>query len=82
MLRRGDEQFKALVDRVTANHYRSTAGRELYERWFTQAIPPLGVNLNIPMSNSLAQAFQNPSNNPDASHYVMSEEPVASSIAR
>jgi glutamate/aspartate transport system substrate-binding protein len=82
MLRRGDEQFKAFVDRVTANLYRSAAGKELYERWFTQPIPPLGLNLNLPMSASLARAFQNPSDTPDPSHYVVSNEPLASVIAR
>jgi glutamate/aspartate transport system substrate-binding protein len=32
----------------------------LYNKWFMSAIPPKGVNLQIPMSNLLKGLIQNP----------------------
>ena len=69
MLRKDDPQFKALVDATTAALFRSPEGTALYNRWFTQPIPPRNLNLNLPMAPGLARAFQNPSDNPDPAHY-------------
>ncbi len=69
MLRRDDAPFKALVDRTTAELYRSPEGLALYNRWFTQPIPPRNLNLNLPMAPVLSRAFQAPSDNPDPTHY-------------
>jgi glutamate/aspartate transport system substrate-binding protein len=82
MLRRGDAKFKVLADRVTANLIQSAASRELYERWFTRPIPPLGQNLNLPMSPASARAFENPSDNPDASHYLINQQSAGPATAR
>ena len=70
MLRRDDAPFKALVDRATADLYRSPAGPALYAKWFTSPIPPRNLNLNLPMAPVLARSFQNPSDNPDPAHYA------------
>ena len=69
MLRKDDPQFKALVDATTAALFRSPEGTALYNRWFTQPIPPRNLNLNLPMAPGLARAFQNPSDSPDPAHY-------------
>ena len=69
MMRRDDAPFKAVVDRTTAALYGSPEGVALYNRWFTQPIPPRGLNLHLPMSPVLAQAFKTPSDNPDPAHY-------------
>lgn len=69
MLRRDDAPFKALVDGATAALYRSPAGRALYNKWFTQPIPPRGLVLNIPMSPGLQRAFANPTDTPDPAAY-------------
>ena len=69
MLRKDDPQFKQLVDGTTAALFRSPEGKALYDRWFTQPIPPRGLNLNLPMSPELARAFQAPSDSPDPAHY-------------
>lgn len=69
MLRKDDAPFKALVDSTTAALFRSPEGTALYNRWFTQPIPPRNLNLNLPMSPALARAFQNPSDSPDPAHY-------------
>ncbi len=69
MLRKDDPAFKQLVDATTAALFRSPEGVATYNRWFTQAIPPRGLNLNLPMAPVLQRAFQNPSDNPDPAHY-------------
>ena len=69
MLRKDDPQFKTLVDAATAALFRSPEGTALYNRWFTQPIPPRNLNLNLPMAPGLARAFQNPSDSPDPAHY-------------
>ncbi len=69
MLRKDDAPFKTLVDSTTAALFRSPEGTALYNRWFTQPIPPRNLNLNLPMPPVLAHAFQNPSDSPDPAHY-------------
>ena len=69
MLRKDDPAFKQLVDATTADLFRSPEGTALYNRWFTQPIPPRNLNLNLPMAPVLQRAFQNPSDNPDPAHY-------------
>ena len=69
MLRRDDAPFKAVVDKATAELYRSPAGKQLYERWFQQPIPPNSLNLNVPMAPGLQRAFANPSDNADPASY-------------
>jgi glutamate/aspartate transport system substrate-binding protein len=69
MLRRDDPQFKAVVDRATAEFYRSPEGPALYRRWFQAPIPPHGINLNLPMPPALQHAFQHPSDAPDPASY-------------
>jgi hypothetical protein len=35
-------------------------GTALYAKWFTEPIPPKGINLNIPMSAAIKKAFEKP----------------------
>jgi len=65
MLRKDDAAFKTIVDTATATHYESPEGAALYAKWFTQPIPPKGVNLNIPMSLAIKRAFEKPTDSPD-----------------
>ena len=69
ILRKDDVAFKAIADATTAALYRSPEGAALYAKWFTQAIPPKGVNLNIAMSPALKRAFENPTDSPDPANY-------------
>ena len=69
MLRKDDAPFKTLVDRATAELYASPEGITLYNRWFTQPIPPRNLNLNLPMAPVLSRAFKSPSDNADPAHY-------------
>ena len=69
ILRKDDVAFKALADATTSALYRSPEGAALYSRWFTQAIPPKDINLNIAMSAALKRAFENPTDSPDPAAY-------------
>ena len=60
MLRRDDEPFKAIVDDTIRSMIASGELEKLYARWFTQAIPPRGINLNFPISKELREAFERP----------------------
>jgi glutamate/aspartate transport system substrate-binding protein len=69
MLRKDDVAFKRVADAATAALYKSPEGAALYAKWFTQAIPPKGVNLNLPMSPAIKRAFENPTDSPDPASY-------------
>ncbi len=69
MLRKDDPAFKRVVDRATAEFYKSPEGRKTYEKWFMQPIPPKGLNLNVPMSEHLKKAFDTPTDSPDPAAY-------------
>jgi len=69
MLPLDDRDFKAVVDKATATLYKSPEMAALYTKWFLSPIPPKGLNLNVPLSPSLAKAFANPSDSPDPSSY-------------
>jgi glutamate/aspartate transport system substrate-binding protein len=60
MMRKDDPQFKKLVDDTLAALMKSGEAEKLYNKWFMSPIPPKGVNLNLPMSPKLREAFQNP----------------------
>lgn len=60
MLRRGDDEFKKLVDATLKQVFTSPEIETLYAKWFTSPIPPEGMNLNLPMSPDLKQAFADP----------------------
>ena len=69
MLRKDDAPFKQLVDQATATLYESPEIVTIYDKWFTQPVPPRGLDFNLPMSPALKQAFQHPSDSPDPAHY-------------
>ncbi len=69
MLRKDDADFKKLVDGATAALYKSPDGTKIYNKWFTQPIPPKGLNLNVPMSAQMKKQFANPSASPDPAVY-------------
>jgi glutamate/aspartate transport system substrate-binding protein len=69
MLRKDDVALKAIADAATARLYQSPELAALYDKWFTQPIPPKGVNLNIPMSPAMKRAFEKPTDSPDPTTY-------------
>ena len=44
MLRKDDPAFKKVVDAATAALYTGGEGQKIYDKWFTQKIPPKGLN--------------------------------------
>lgn len=69
MIRREDPEFKALVDETLAGLYKSGEITKIYDKWFTQPIPPRGINMNFPMSAQLKKVIQAPSDSPDPAVY-------------
>jgi glutamate/aspartate transport system substrate-binding protein len=69
MLRRGDDAFKALVDETLQGLYKSGEINTLYAKWFTQPIPPRGINMNFPMSSQLAKVISHPTDDPNPDLY-------------
>jgi glutamate/aspartate transport system substrate-binding protein len=70
MLRKADLPFKKVVDAATAVVYTSGEGQKLYDKWFTQKIPPKGLNLNTPIGPELKHEFAKPSDSPDPASYT------------
>src|SRR5215470_17835743 len=60
MMRKGDDQFKKLVDETIANTETSGAAEKLYQKWFLSPIPPKGLNLDLPLSEDMKALFKNP----------------------
>jgi glutamate/aspartate transport system substrate-binding protein len=60
MIRRGDEAFKTVVNDTLHQLFTGGEIEPLYAKWFTSPIPPDGMNLNLPMSPVLKQAFAHP----------------------
>jgi glutamate/aspartate transport system substrate-binding protein len=69
MLRKDDAPFKKVVDAATAALYTSGEGEKIYDKWFTQKIPPKGLNLNTPISAELKHEFAKPTDSPNPDDY-------------
>jgi ABC-type amino acid transport substrate-binding protein len=60
MFRRDDPTFKALVDDTVSKMQTSGEMEKLYAKWFTQPIPPNGMNLQYPLSAQMKELFAHP----------------------
>ena len=60
MFRKGDEPFRMLVNSVIARGQTAGDAERLYNQWFTQPIPPHGINLNFPLSEQNRTLFAHP----------------------
>ncbi|MBR1121285.1 amino acid ABC transporter substrate-binding protein [Bradyrhizobium lablabi] len=69
MLRKDDAPFKKVVDAATAAVYTGGEGAKIYDKWFTQKIPPKGLNLATPISAELKNQYAKPSDSPDPDAY-------------
>ena len=68
MLRRGDPEFKKLVDDTVKSLMKKGEINKLYARWFMSPIPPKQVNLNFPISELLKFLIESPSDAPAESY--------------
>lgn len=64
MLRKGDPEFKKLVDDTITRLMKSGEFARLYSKWFQSPIPPKGINLNMPMSEQLKANLKERSDKP------------------
>jgi glutamate/aspartate transport system substrate-binding protein len=71
MLRKDDPAFKKVVDAAMVAIYKSGEIGKLYAKWFQAAIPPKGVNLNLPMSEAFSRVVANPTDSPDPAVYTV-----------
>lgn len=60
MVRKGDTEFKKLVDDTLSATYASGEINDIYNKWFMTPIPPKNVNMNFPMSDNLKALLANP----------------------
>ena len=63
-MRKGDVEFKAVVDRAIQQMMRDGDMRKLYARWFQAPIPPREVNLQVPLDPGLSALFAYPNDLP------------------
>ncbi|HEX3445198.1 MAG TPA: transporter substrate-binding domain-containing protein, partial [Chthoniobacterales bacterium] len=60
MMKKGDADFKKLVDEAIAQAETSGEAAKLYQKWFQSPIPPKGLNLDLPMSDDMKELFKHP----------------------
>ncbi|UNU72647.1 glutamate/aspartate ABC transporter substrate-binding protein [Moraxella nasovis] len=60
MVRKGDTEFKKVVDDTLKGVYASGEINDIYGKWFTAPIPPKNVNLSFPMSDNLKTLLAHP----------------------
>lgn len=60
MLRKGDTEFKKLIDDTIAQAQLSGEAEKSYQRWFMNPIPPKGLNLNFELSDDMKALFKAP----------------------
>lgn len=60
MMRKDDPAFKKVVDDSITELEKSGDAAKLYTKWFENPIPPKGLNLNFPLSDSMKKLYANP----------------------
>ena len=60
MLRKGDAQFKGLIDKTLGAFYQTPAMAQLYAKWFTSPVPPKNSNINFAMTPAIKEALAAP----------------------
>ena len=69
MVRKDDVAFKKVVDAAMVNTYKSGAINGIYSKWFLKPVPPKGINLNVPMSDSFKKVVAQPTDSGDPAAY-------------
>ncbi|CAB3800416.1 glutamate/aspartate ABC transporter substrate-binding protein [Pararobbsia alpina] len=60
MMRKGDPEFKKVVDDAIAKVETSGEADAIYKKWFQSPIPPKGLNLNFPPSEEIKALYKSP----------------------
>ena len=69
MLRKDDPTFKKVVDDAMVAVYKGGEINKIYDKWFLNAIPPKGINLEVPMSAAFKQVIAKPTDSGDPKDY-------------
>ena len=69
MMHKDDPAFKKVVDGAMTAVYKSGEINKIYAKWFTQAVPPKGINYNVPMSPQFKNLIANPTDSGDPTAY-------------
>ena len=69
MLRKDDPAFKKVVDNAMIQIYKSGDIVKIYNKWFTQPVPPKGINYSVPMSPQFKNLIANPTDSGDPAVY-------------
>ncbi|MBE1236687.1 transporter substrate-binding domain-containing protein [Phaeovibrio sulfidiphilus] len=64
VLRKDDPVFKQLVDETIAEAQTSGLARRFYDTWFHAPAPPLGISLDLPISDRMLDLFNRPNDTP------------------
>ncbi len=64
LFRKDDPAFKKAVDDTLIKLMKSGEVAKVYDKWFIQPIPPKGMALNLPMSDTLKKLLQEPNDKP------------------
>ena len=60
MIRKDDAPFKKLSDGVITGLMKDGSINTMYAKWFTQPVPPKGLNLDFPLSDDMKALFKTP----------------------
>jgi glutamate/aspartate transport system substrate-binding protein len=69
MVRKDDAPFKKVVDAAMVQLYKSGQINAIYDKWFLKPVPPKGLNLNVPMSDTFKKVIGNPTDSGDPAAY-------------
>jgi len=69
ILPKDDPEFKQVVDEAVKAMMQDGRLKKMYQKWFTQPIPPRNINLNWPMSAELEKVIANPTDSPRPEDY-------------
>jgi len=64
-----DPAFKKVVDDAVTTMMKDGTLQKLYTKWFQSPIPPKGINMNLPMSETLKKVIEKPTDSGDPAHY-------------
>ncbi len=70
MMRKDDPPFKAAVDGVINNLYKSGEINHIYAKWFEAPIPPRSINMHLPMSAAFKRVVAKPTDSGDPAAYA------------
>lgn len=69
MMRKGDDEFKKVVDDTLAQVFKSGEINKVYNKWFERPIPPKNIDLKVPMSKELKKVIAHPTDSGDGKAY-------------